>query len=98
MPEIKHNFAGAKMNKDVDERIVPNGQYRDALNVQVVTTDSDSSGVGDAGTLQNLKGNTLVATGSATTGYDGKTSKIIGSIADEAEDASYYFIAAPSST
>ena len=83
------------MNKDVDERIVPNGQYRDALNVQVVTTDSDSSGVGDAGTLQNLKGNTLVATGSATTGYDGKTSKIIGSIADEAEDASYYFIAAP---
>ena len=36
MPEIKHNFAGAKMNKDVDERIVPNGQYRDALNVQVV--------------------------------------------------------------
>ena len=55
MPEIKHNFSGAKMNKDVDERIVPNGQYRDALNVQVVTTDSDSSGIGDAGTLQNIK-------------------------------------------
>ena len=82
------------MNKDVDERIVPNGQYRDALNVQVVTTDSDSSGIGDAGTLQNIKGNLLVATGSATV-YGSDKSKIIGSIADEGNDASYYFIAAP---
>ena len=82
------------MNKDVDERIVPNGQYRDALNVQVVTTDSDSSGIGDAGTLQNIKGNLLVATGSSTV-YGSNKSKIIGSIADEGNDASYYFIAAP---
>ena len=35
MPEIKHTFQGGGMNKDLDERLVPNGQYRDALNVQV---------------------------------------------------------------
>ena len=29
MPEIKHTFTGGKMNKDLDERLVPNGEYRD---------------------------------------------------------------------
>lgn len=38
MPEIKHNFVQGKMNKDLDERLVPNGEYRDALNVEVATS------------------------------------------------------------
>ena len=42
------------MNKDLDERIVPKGQYRDALNVQITTSDSDSSGIGNVGAVQNL--------------------------------------------
>ena len=59
MPEIKNTFTQGKMNKDLDERLVPQGEYRDALNIQVRTTDggSDSSGIGDAGTVQNIKGN-----------------------------------------
>ena len=58
MPEIKHTFTAGKMNKDVDERIVQNGEYRDALNIQVRTSDGDSiSGLGDTGTVQNIKGN-----------------------------------------
>ena len=36
MPEIKHVFNQGKMNKDLDERLVPNGQYRDAMNIQGV--------------------------------------------------------------
>ena len=44
MPEIKHTFIGGKMNKDLDERIVPNGEYRDASNIQVRTTDGDAAG------------------------------------------------------
>ena len=56
MPEIKHDFSAGKMNKDLDERIVPNGEYRDAMNIQVRTTDSEG-GVGNAGTVQNVKGN-----------------------------------------
>ena len=35
MAEIKSAFNQGKMNKDLDERIIPNGQYREALNVQV---------------------------------------------------------------
>ena len=59
MPEIKHSFTGGKMNKDLDERLVPNGEYRNALNVQVRTTDGDANGVGAAGTVQNLESNLM---------------------------------------
>ena len=32
MPELNHKFHAGRMNKDLDERLVPNGEYRDALN------------------------------------------------------------------
>ncbi len=57
MPEIKNTFTGGKMNKDLDERLVKNGEYKHALNIQVRTTDGDSEGSGDAGTVQNILGN-----------------------------------------
>ena len=57
MPEIKHDFTAGKMNKDLDERLVPNGEYRDAVNIQVRTTDGGGDGVGNSGTAQNLQGN-----------------------------------------
>ena len=83
------------MNKDLDERIVPKGQYRDALNIKISTSDSDSGGIGSVGTVQNIQGNRRITTTSATTGYDGKVSKIIASIADEGNDKVYFFTAAP---
>lgn len=52
MPELLHVFSAGRMNKDFDDRLVPNGEYRDALNLEI--TDSDGSNVG---TLQNLRGN-----------------------------------------
>lgn len=52
MPEITHHFRAGKMNKDLDERLVPDGEYRDALNVQVSTSDAS-----DVGAVQNIAGN-----------------------------------------
>jgi len=97
MPQIKQNFSGAKMNKDLDERIVPKGQYRDALNIKISTTDSDTSGIGNVGTVQNLEGNKLIRATSTTTDYSStpKKSKIIASISDEGNNKSYFFTAAP---
>ena len=40
------------MNKDLDERLVPNGEYRDALNIEVSTSEDS-----DIGTVQNILGN-----------------------------------------
>ena len=52
MPKIKHQFTSGKMNKDVDERLVPKGEYRDAMNIQVSTSEGS-----DVGTVQNILGN-----------------------------------------
>ena len=52
MPELKNTFTGGKMNKDMDERIVPRGEYRDALNIEVSTSEDS-----DVGAAQNILGN-----------------------------------------
>jgi len=55
MPELKHTFTGGRMEKDLDERIVPNGQYREALNIGVATSEDS-----DVGAAQNILGNIRV--------------------------------------
>jgi hypothetical protein len=52
MAEVKNSFLQSKMNKDLDDRLIPNGQYRDALNISVGKSESDNIGV-----LQNILGN-----------------------------------------
>ena len=52
MPELNNTFIKGRMNKDLDDRLVPQGEYRDALNIEVSTTESS-----DVGTVQNIKGN-----------------------------------------
>ena len=52
MAEIKRTFLKSKMNKDLDERLVPSGEYRDALNIEVTTSEG-----ANVGSVQNLKGN-----------------------------------------
>ena len=97
MADIKHTFTGGKMNKDLDERLVRNGEYRDAMNIQVRTTDGDA-----AGTVQNIRGNITV--GSA---YDESWMNevninsrsgfptCIASVSDEKKDNAYFFFASP---
>ena len=55
MPEIKHHFRVGRMNKDLDERLVPNGEYRDAQNIEIITSEGS-----DIGSIQNSLGNTLI--------------------------------------
>ena len=54
MPELQHHFRLGKMNKDLDERLVPNGEYRDAQNIEIVTSAGS-----DVGSVQNVIGNQL---------------------------------------
>ena len=56
MAEIKNNFIRSKMNKDLDARLIPNGEYRNAINAQI--SRSEGEGVG---TLENILGNEVVA-------------------------------------
>ena len=45
MPELKRLFVKGRMNQDLDERLVPNGEYRDALNIQIATTEGNNGGI-----------------------------------------------------
>ena len=99
MPEIKHTFTAGKMNKDLDERLVRNGEYRDAQNIQVRTTDAagNNAGEGDAGTAQNIKGNAAIGEVFNTTNYQlpADNTRIIAAKADEKNDFVYFFAASP---
>ena len=55
MPELKHHFRAGKMNKDLDERLVPNGEYRDAQNIEISVSEGS-----DVGAVQNIRGNTKI--------------------------------------
>ena len=54
--EIKNTFLKSKMNKDLDDRILPNGEYRDARNISVGRSEDN-----DVGALENIIGNNLMA-------------------------------------
>ena len=57
MGKIIRNFTAGKMNKSLDERLVPNGEYVDALNVRMGSTEQAEIGV-----IENSKGNTQLTT------------------------------------
>ena len=82
MPELKHTFMSGRMNKDLDERLVPNGEYRDAWNVEVLTSEGSNMG-----TVQTCLGNSLI---SDLTPDDEST--CVGSVVDDKTNKVYYFI------
>jgi hypothetical protein len=83
MAEVKNSFLASKMNKDLDSRLVPNNQYRNAFNIAV--SESEDS---DVGALENVLGNTLLAT--ATSSDPNLT--VIGYGVDEINEKIYLFL------
>ena len=54
MAEVRNTFIKSKMNKDLDARIVPDGEYRDAVNIAINTSEG-----ADVGALENVLGNIM---------------------------------------
>ena len=52
MAQARNTFIKSKLNKDLDARLMPQGEYRDAVNVQVSRSEGDS-----VGSLENVLGN-----------------------------------------
>ena len=80
--QIKNTFIGGKMNKDLDERLVPKGDYIHAENVRIITPDGSNSG-----TVRMAYGNTLLTGGNYGTGY-----KTMGHVMDREDNMVYYAI------
>ena len=81
MAESKRIFNAGKMNRDLDDRLIPAGQYRDALNIGVGRSEGS-----DVGAVENLKGNHDAIQG--VTIPEGVT---IGNIRDPHTDKIYWF-------
>lgn len=83
---INKNFIGSRMNKSLDERLVPAGDYIDALNIRV-SSDED----GEALSAENAKGNELLVTPQ----YNGSNlvnPKCIGAYEDGTNETIYWFV------
>ena len=83
MAEIRNTFIKSKMNKDLDDRLLPTGEYRDAQNVAISRSEGD-----DVGALENILGNELISVTSIT----GSKLSIIGNHVSEATSCIYFFI------
>jgi len=73
------------MNKDLDDRLIPNGEYRDAQNISVGKSEDD-----DIGALENVLGNTVLD--GANNWYGTNNLKIIGYYSDDNNSIIYYFL------
>ena len=91
MANITRNFTAGKMNKVVDERLIPDGQYIDAMNVRMGSTENSEIGV-----VENTKGNLSLT---ALTYIDGTplsvNARCIGAFADGANETLYWFVHDP---
>ena len=81
MPEIKRLFNASRMNRDVDDRLVQAGEYREALNINVSKSEGS-----DMGAVENLLGNKEIV------GQQIPNGKVIGSLRDNGNEKIYYFV------
>ena len=86
MPEIKRRFNESKMNRDLDDKMLKPGEYREALNINVSKSESS-----DIGAVENILGNKLINDTSFS------DAKVIGEYRDNGNERIYYFITSNSS-
>ena len=90
MANITRNFIKGRMNKSVDERLIPDGEYVDAINVRMGSTENSEIGV-----IENTKGNEPLT----SLQYNGvplsSDAKCIGAFEDGANETIYWFISDP---
>jgi hypothetical protein len=85
MAEIKNTFLKSKMNKDLDDRLIPNGEYRDAQNISVGKSED-----ADVGALENIIGNANI-TENLPEGY-ASTCEIVGYFSDNTNNKIITFV------
>tara|TARA_B100001094_G_scaffold295857_1_gene317539 strand:+ start:4737 stop:9629 length:4893 start_codon:yes stop_codon:yes gene_type:complete len=88
MADIRSNFIAGKMNKSVDERLVPLGEYVDALNVRLGSTEST-----EIGAVENSKGNTqLTFLSYESNPLNPASTSCLGVYEDGMEETIYWFV------
>lgn len=80
------NFIAGRMNKDFDERVIPAGEYIDALNIRIGSTENNS-----VGAVENTKGNVKLTT-LKYNGIELTNAVCIGAFEDGTNETLYWFV------
>jgi len=90
MATLSNNFLQGVMNKDLDERLIPEGGFIDALNVGIDTSDN-----GNMGAVRNQRGNTLMTNISNITNINTITNaRTIGATSSDKDNLIYWLVSA----
>tara|TARA_R110002153_G_scaffold49454_1_gene139424 strand:- start:2839 stop:7662 length:4824 start_codon:yes stop_codon:yes gene_type:complete len=87
MPIVTTNFIAGRMNKSIDERLLPPGEYIDALNVRLGATETT-----EIGAVENSKGNEKLTTVEFLNKALSPTAVCIGAYEDGTRENLYWFI------
>lgn len=93
MAKIQKNFIKGRMNKSLDERLVPQGEYIDALNVRLGSTETQ-----EIGAVENSKGNELLVELEFKGSPLSVDARCIGAFEDGANETIYWFVHDKSNT
>ena len=88
MAKFTRNFTAGKMNKGVDQRLLPEGEYIDAMNIRMGSTENSEMGV-----IENTKGNLPLTSLAYINGTAlSSSARCIGALQDSATETIYWFI------
>ena len=80
--KIQNLFTSGKMNKDLDERLLPQGEYRDALNIKVANSNGS-----DVGAIENALSNEAKSSLEL-----GANAVCLGALSDDEDRVIYWFV------
>jgi len=88
--DLNTTFLKGRMNKSLDERVLPDGEYIDALNIRIGSTENNS-----VGAIENSLGNTKIT----SILYEGNplstNARCIGAYEDNQHETIYWFVTDP---
>jgi len=90
MAETTRNFIAGRMNKSVDERLLPNGEYIDALNIRLGSTEES-----EVGSVENSRGNQQLTALEHEGVPLSSQAKCIGAYEDGQRETLYWFVHDP---
>ena len=91
MANTTRNFLKGRMNKALDKRLIPDGEYTDALNIRLGSTTE-----GDIGSLENSEGNSKILDLTFNDVRFGDNAICLGAFEDGANETMYWFVHQPS--
>ena len=84
MAEIKNSFLKGRMNQDLDSRILPEGEYREAINLLISRSEGNT-----VGEFENILGNIQIPTGTNLSETD---ASVIGHVVDETNNRGFLLL------